>query len=500
MFKRTKIFVMMMVMVLMVGIFSAVQAEDLGKIKFVVADWGTGIYDMDEENEITWNKLQGWLEEDNLEVEFDMEAYPGGSFRERVNVIFASGKRLDAMRLPSGWAVDYVGSDGIALTLDEMLNEYGQNLLDKIPQAAWETATFNGKKKFIPDYKFPSQAIFMYRKGLLEEAGMDVSSNELTLAELEQALQIYKDNGLVPIGGELHRLTFILEATFGMPSDGYQITEDGSVIPRQMNPKYKKVVATLRKWVDKGWLPADFLITKGRQWNDMYTSGKLGVLAQHTGWTYHKVPEVERNVEGADGDVIYRIDPTEDKKGLIHVSKGTGGALMIPRTAQNAEGVIKYLNWLFEDKKRVVTGMHGVKGVHYDINWDNLSNFVRLGKYKDPSVPKYKMVYALNLDYGAVFPIKGVYGCQEYDNFVEYFTNLPQEAKNFGPLTNKLISLPDDLKVKTKDFSKKYSNEVQKIIVGDEPLSHFDEILAQMKEEWSAIQEELTPIIKDIIQ
>ncbi len=84
-------------------------------------------------------------------VQVEFEVVPFSEYSQRFQLATAAKEKLDLVW--SGYLISYVteATNGSFLALDELLNEYGQDMLKEIPEWAWEQQKLNGKIYSVPN-------------------------------------------------------------------------------------------------------------------------------------------------------------------------------------------------------------------------------------------------------------------------------------------------------------------------------------------------------------
>ena len=98
-----------------------------------------------------------------------------GSFADEVNLMLSSGEKLD---LFPNFVISLLSAanNGQIVPLDDLLNEYGPDILASVPEAEWGVMTLDGQIYGVPNNKDKAEGFgIAVRTDILEATGNDVS-------------------------------------------------------------------------------------------------------------------------------------------------------------------------------------------------------------------------------------------------------------------------------------------------------------------------------------
>ncbi len=129
-----------------------------------------------------------------------------GNYDEKMNVLISSGEEFDIC-FTSGWLNDFSlnAGRGAFLPLDDLLNQYGQNILAKSDPRALDAAKRNGQIMAIPGQGAYSPSIgFVFKKDLVDKYNIDYK-NINSLEELVPYLELLKANepDMIPLSRDI---------------------------------------------------------------------------------------------------------------------------------------------------------------------------------------------------------------------------------------------------------------------------------------------------------
>lgn len=383
--KVTRLLALMVALLLLAGTALAMPSptaeEDAGRTATIYMPSITG-EDAKRDNEMILEHIESLIGFD-LNFVWTLK----DNYKEKMNVVFVSGEKFDAVTydgLDRTW--NQMAEDGLIIPLNDLLEEYGQNLLKYLGDGFAFSTNADGETYAIPIYVSNSRGSTpTIRYDWALAAGLD--GLPTTVAEYEQFMQYVLDNDvngngdpgdevpLMPLG-QNSLIGFFAGIFMGADGIGARyLSEDGKVMPRATHPLYMDFLDTLRDWYAKGYIYKEFFVIKEPQINDMVTADRIGSLAI---W-YSRFVRPFESVYEADPSKIYMLMPTlaspsEGVTAAWNIGSAYANAVYIPKVAENADLIIKYLDWQLADPNNQATARYGIKGVHWD--WEDEENLV----------------------------------------------------------------------------------------------------------------------------
>lgn len=347
-------------------------------------------------------------EDTGLDINLDVKLFTNADFNTKVDLAIAGGDQIDGI-------VNYIGSsDGLdrfvsrnnfAMDLTALVEEHGKNLKKVIPQIAFDHATYNGSLAAIPSVTQENAFGILIRTDWLKEAGLNIPK---TIDEFEAVMDAFKkrDGNIVPLVGyswDLDRV--ILPGAYGtVASSMYYLEDDGTILPAFLDPAYKNVLSKCYQWVKNGWWDIDNASRTESSVDNLFVGGRSGIYVQYPE-IYHLI-EIARKCKlanpNATFEVIGPLEGPDGKKGVQKQNVAFSG-MMIPKSSQNAELLIKYMDWMVSDVANYELCTYGIEGT----DWTDSGEGLR-------GVPESA---ADNIE--AVNMYSGCYNLVEYSNLSE---------------------------------------------------------------------------------
>ena len=354
--KVLKVVSLLLVMILMVSMMGTLtgckkNAEDTNVVTLYMmkAIDKTGSYDliMEKANEIIGNKLG---------LTLDLKLIDQGNYAEKINVLVSSAEPMDLFFLSDhNTYLRYIKQDSI-LPLDDLLNEHGSAILEKVDEAAWDMVRYGGEVFAVKNHGTYSTAnSVVYKKDLVEKYNFDYLNAD-TYEELEVYLKQIKENepNVYPLSGSVTLMT----------SQRYVRNTDGTVYDNEED-KYISIFdcdeivdgwRIMADYYQKGYMPKD-IISK----NDLVgerKSGKYAVLPNNGYYTE----------DASKSSAYYGFPCVEKYTGNTLISSVSGARMCISSTSTHPEKAMKVLNLIWEDPELSNLLAYGVEGVDYVID------------------------------------------------------------------------------------------------------------------------------------
>ena len=308
---------------------------------------------------------------------YNIEWYmtPAENGTQMVMLQVASGEKYDLLYHQSADLITQLYDAGLLMPLNDLLEEYGQNILPNPSAAAWKTCTSEDGEIFaIPTESFLPQGDaskyglqqygIMFNMDIMKEMGLELPS---TIDEFYAVCKTYTEATGNPAftaakgAWEIHSIM----PAYGMGTANWYAAGD-EIVHRLNHPGLEDYVAFMQKMYAEGLLDPDMPINSSANAMEKFTTGRAlcmvsaffnydsvasGFAAAGTTPTLHFVPGLTLN-EG-DTPVLYRV-------------ASVNFLTAIPANAEHPEDVMKWLNIISEAENNKSIYI-GEEGVHYQI-------------------------------------------------------------------------------------------------------------------------------------
>lgn len=312
------------------------------------------------------------LTKEKINATVDLKIVDWGNYDQQMQVLMSTGEKMDLV-FTSNWTNDYI--NGVSkgayreITLEE-LEQYAPNVIDGVPEKAWDAARVDGKLYAIINTqvlaRWPS---ILVQKQYLDKYDFDLSSVE-SLNDLTPLLEQIANNedGIYPI--DITRNTGILNyyiTKLGLeyfsesnPFGLYIDSDTLELVNLYETPEMKELLVTLRDWYNKGIIAPEALTI-----SDLNAEASSGFVASMFAVNNPDTVINRARAWGMEADelVIQPLDePMLSTGGIIATMAG------ISVTSENPERCMMLYNMLYdkEDTRLFNLISYGIEGVHYN--------------------------------------------------------------------------------------------------------------------------------------
>lgn len=307
-----------------------------------------------------------------------------GSWSEQINLMISSNEQLDLMPTFFYGPTTFTGmmSQNQLTALNDLLDNYGQDILSLMKSDYMETTTYDGVTYAVPVNKdMVSNTYYAMRTDILEEVGMlEKAQNCSSMQDIEDILKTVKENtDLVPLApaGSVGVIGFspvILNGAFDQNRtydkllNDYIISftdEPDKVVNLYDTPEYQEQCQLIENWYNAGYIYSD--AASSDENNYMYiSSGKA--------FSYFFAAE---NSTYMDTVAQSGYEMTVVKVASAPVSTTTVNTLnwVIPVTTKEPEAAMKFMNLLYSDARILNLINYGEEGTDYVVKEDGTFAF-----------------------------------------------------------------------------------------------------------------------------
>lgn len=302
-----------------------------------------------------------------------------GTWDQQVNLMLTANEQLDLMPTFFYGAATFSNmvTQKQLISLNDLLNQYGQDILGLLPESWMETTTLNDTIYGVPIYKDNVGGCYYYmRTDILEELDMvEFAENISSMEEIETLLALVKEKtDLAPLVSSGTSGVFNFTNTFGTGKFADLVTFERFVSDYvgalSSNPEeviciydtdiYKETCTMLEDWYNAGYIYSDAA-------NNDDTSDTL--IRSGIGFSFFNGAETSTVATGAMncGYPMTYIKVTDQ---AIQTSSINTLNWVIPTTAKEPAAAMKFMNMLYTDARIVNLFNYGVEGEGYVVTAD----------------------------------------------------------------------------------------------------------------------------------
>lgn len=314
-----------------------------------------------------------WVQ--NLEklanVDMTITMLPLKDFDQKMAVMFAGGEIPEVVVNVGGVVTKGMSGSveaGVFQPLDDLLKQYGPNLLKKIPKEAWEETSYKGKIYGIPNWlDNPSRRGTYIRTDLLEKAGLKAPK---TVDEYLNVMRAFKKMGMDSTY-QLRENFKYADGFFGaFDTLGFQFElQNGQVVPKFFDTEnMTKALTTYKTMYDEGLIPKDFATITSSDYSKSIEAGKAGMWTANAASLPNFRTKIAAAVPGAKVDIIPSPVGPDGKGGYGLYSRIIISSYINAKVKPDkAADIIKYYDWMMSDEAAKFFSV-GVEGENYTMD------------------------------------------------------------------------------------------------------------------------------------
>lgn len=417
-------------------------------------------------NEDKWVKQL----EQKTNTDLDIRLVPHKDYEQKMVQMFATNDLPDVVQANGGVnGKELAGSvkAGVFLPLDDLLKAHGQDLLKKVPKAAWDKVTYQGKIYAIPEWLGnPSRRATWIRMDLLEKTGLPVPK---TVDEYLEVLRAFKKIGVKhPFMG---RENFKYSDSFYGAYDVFPYLSQFEKVGDNVQPKFMdnenmmKALQTYKTMFDEGLISQEFATINPTTFKNEIIAGKAGMWSMNA----NELLQWEQQLKANAPEAKLAIIPSpvgSDGQGGYHLYGASPRAYFINKSAKNAADIITFFNWMVSEEAEVFfsDGVQGPKSPEEVDEQRYLSAF--LWMVQDTTYNK-RILSATDAGKQLIKVYDTILAKEGRDG-IEFEPRLDSLSKN--PDISPISDTPPPLLV----------NHMVKMVYGKEPISDWPKVV----EEW----------------
>ena len=276
---------------------------------------------------------------------------PAENADEKLNVELSSSSNYDIVMLLASQYHKLVGQ-GALLPLDDLIEQYGDNIKAAIQPETWKSCQLNGVTYALPyrkEYTKDVTDFIMVRKDLLDAINVPIPT---TLQEFYDTLiavkAAYPD--MIPftgpgsteaMAGSSGTISPTINSAYGIYTNWQEV--DGKLINVVEQPRLKEDLEFLRKLYSEGLMDPDWPINTGTTINEKFTSGKAVMMMCNRNTATILMPVVKENFPDAELGYILPLIGENGEQGA-QSEDAIVVYSCIPKNSKNAVEAMKFMN------------------------------------------------------------------------------------------------------------------------------------------------------------
>jgi len=295
-----------------------------------------------------------------------------GNYLEQLNLKFSSGEKFDLSFMFGG--VGLYGpnvASGKYLAIDELLEEYGQGIIEAVGTDYIRAPQINGKLYATPIVSSYGSGVGYYmRKDIVDKHNIDVSSIK-TLEDIGNVLKIVKDNepSIIPLGMTFGVGPVSTFTDYDNLTDGFGIlpfnSDDMKVVNYWETEGFKEKAELVHEWFKAGYINKDAATTTVLPSDQMAGGRTFSYFSPST-------PFAAQDATRNTGIEIVGVDLQQP---YVTTSSVLNGLWTIAQQSEDPARAMMFLNLMYTDAEIVNLLTWGIEGTHYVKISDNQVDF-----------------------------------------------------------------------------------------------------------------------------
>lgn len=423
--------------------------------------------------------------EELTNTDMDIRLVPHKEYEQKMAQMFATNDIPDVVQGQGGTTgKEMAGSveAGVFMPLDDLLKQYGPNLLKKIPQEAWNRMSYQGKIYGIPEWLGnPSRRATWIRKDLLDKTGLPVPK---TVDDYLNVLRAFKELGVEnPYMG---RQDFKYADTFFGAYDVFPYLSQFEEVDGQVQPKFldadnmMKALSTYKTMFDEGLINKEFATINPTTFKNTILAGKAGIWSMNANELIQWQTQLNESVPEAELAIIPSpVGP--DGKGGYYLYGDVARSYFINAKYEHPEKIIQFFDWMVSDEAEQFLTF-GVEGENYTKDGDKID-------YKQPTdvqavdEERYRQAF-LWMVQDTTYNKGSLSLTEEGRNLMSVFDNtLANEGRDgieFDPRLEALKKNPDITPLSDTPPPLLITHMV-KMVYGQEPIENWPKVIEEWK-------------------
>jgi len=414
------------------------------------------------------------------------------AYNQKVNLMLSSGEQLDIV--PFSTIDDAVQwyKNGAIIPINDLLDQYGPNLKKNISPQAWAEVTVGGKIIGIPSpYQNSAPYITQIRTDWLKNVNLPMPA---TLEDFEKVMDAFLNNdpdrngkkdtyplnagsGATPLKElELGFAPYFLPQAMEWWQD-----DQGKLLPPEMHPGYKAMLAKLVEWNKKGYIWPEMLLSTNSKRLEAIAQNKIGTVS---GWWTSPVYGGTELLVKTIPDANYEPFLLQGGPGVnkLQTVPGAQQVTVITKQSKNPEAAMKFLDFHATREGYDMT-YYGLEGESYKKMPDGTLEFIGGDKYDQGKANYYVLYWMFYMDWkdGGFSPwATSSWLNVAFNSLLKKVNNLPR----FDYTDKGVIYQKAEWKsfAKLNDLETYLNEQKTKVFAGETPLSDWDAIMQKWRE------------------
>lgn len=324
------------------------------------------------------------ITEPTINTAVHLNAIEMGSWDQQVNLMISSGEQIDLMPTFFGGSTTFSSmySQNQLMPLNDLLNEYGSDILSLLKPQYLEATTFGGNIYAVPVNKDNvTNVYYAMRTDILEELNLvDAAQKIESLEDVEAILQKVKENtdltplsgtnatGAINVGSQLYEGKFSDTVFYDKFVSDYIVTLSNNpkkVVNLFATDEFKDAAELAEDWYNKGYVYQDIATA---------TDSNYGLISSGKCFSLFFTAE-ESTCNTTIDRCVYDMTVIKTCSQPIATSAANTITWAIPVTSKAPEAAMKFMNLMYTNEDIINLLNYGIEGVHYIVREDGIFDY-----------------------------------------------------------------------------------------------------------------------------
>ncbi|MBP1997007.1 extracellular solute-binding protein [Paenibacillus eucommiae] len=398
-------------------------------------------------------------------------------YTQKTNLMLSSGDQLDIIpSIGMDQAIELY-KNGAIIPLDDLIDQYGTNLKANFTPEVWSEVTADGKIIGIPSLATNTTGnVLQIRTDWLKELNLE---KPVTIEDFEKVLEAFKQNkkDAYPLIGVFNFQNLLNGfAPYFLPQafEWWQ-DEQGQLLPPELHPGYKDLMAKMIEWNKKGYIWPEMILSTPTKQIELIAQNKVGAVS---GW-------YSSTIAGAT-EVLIKTIPEANYDPIILQGNGINkipeapevqSITVITKKSKNPDSAVKFLDYHASREGYALTYV-GIEGESYTKLTDGTLEYIGEDKYDANKASYYALYWMFQMDWDD-FPIWPMSSWM--DRKYSEMKKKTQVLPSFKAIDQKVRYDRSQWKsfAKLTDLETFLDEQKIKVFAGELPLSDWDKIMQQ---------------------
>ncbi|GGG78132.1 extracellular solute-binding protein [Paenibacillus radicis (ex Gao et al. 2016)] len=339
------------------------------------------------------NVLHTYMKDNlGIDVKYDwVVTDTNDAYKTKLRLMLSSGEKMPDVVTYRGdlETVNMLIDSGQFMDVGEVFDKFAG---DKYKQAVdlnadtWLPVVRDGKRMALPvlDYAYNDDMVLWLRQDWMDKLNLQAPK---TVADLEVIMDAFvnqdpdgngkKDTLGLALGFKNTFLNWMSDVSwlfgaYGTMPGQWNKGADGALAYGSIDPGAKQALATLKTWMDKGYISKDSGLKDDVSGSEFFTKGQAGAIVGRNWLPDWPFGDLINNVPGAKYKA-YPIPAGPDGKiGAQSGNPSVNGWMLINKNAKNPEALIRYYNFFFDNWANPEKGSTFENGFAEGYDWAKL--------------------------------------------------------------------------------------------------------------------------------